>query len=60
MRLQFCDLETSEGMIYNSLDFLTNLGFFLKPPDPKSNNEVVYVVKSSLTDFRVLGVRTTY
>ena len=59
-RLNFQDNETIEGVIYNSLHFLTNDGFFLKPPDPNSNNEMMYVVKSSLRDFRILGVRNTY
>jgi hypothetical protein len=59
-RLNFHDNETIEGVIYNSLHFLTNEGFFLKPPDPRSNNEMMYVLKSSLRDFRILGVRNTY
>lgn len=59
-RLNFQDNETIEGVIYNSLHFLTNDGFFLKPPDPNSNNEMMYVLKSSLRDFRILGVRNTY
>lgn len=59
-RLNFHDNETIEGVVYNSLHFLTNEGFFLKPPDPRSNNEMMYVLKSSLRDFRILGVRNTY
>jgi hypothetical protein len=59
-RLNFHDNETIEGVIYNSLHFLSNDGFFLKPPDPRSNNEMMYVLKSSLRDFRILGVRNTY
>jgi len=60
VRLQFNDNESTEGVVYNSLDFVNNTGFFLKPPDPHSNNEVVYVLKKSLKDFRILGVRNTY
>jgi hypothetical protein len=59
-RLHFNDNETIEGVIYNSLHFLTNEGFFLKPPDPQSNNQMMYVLKSSLRDFRIMGVRNTY
>jgi hypothetical protein len=59
-RLNFHDNETIEGVIYNSLHFLSNDGFFLKPPDPRSNNQMMYVLKSSLRDFRILGVRNTY
>jgi hypothetical protein len=60
VRLQFADNESTEGVIYNSLQFLVERGFFLKPPDPHSNNEIVYVMKQSLTDFRILGVRSGY
>jgi hypothetical protein len=60
VRLQFSDQENTEGVIYNSLDFLVQRGFFLKPPDPHSNNEIVYVMKESLSDFRILGVRNNY
>jgi hypothetical protein len=59
-RLHFNDNETIEGVVYNSLHFLTNDGFFLKPPDPQSNNQMMYVLKSSLRDFRIMGVRNTY
>jgi hypothetical protein len=59
-RLHFNDNETIEGVVYNSLHFLTNEGFFLKPPDPQSNNQMMYVLKSSLRDFRIMGVRNTY
>lgn len=60
VRLQFCDKESLEGIVQNSVDFLVKPGFFLKPPDPAGNNEVLYVLKNSLADFRVLGVRTDY
>lgn len=59
-RLHFNDNETIEGVIYNSLHFVTSDGFFLKPPDPHSNNQMMYVLKSSLRDFRIMGVRNTY
>lgn len=60
VRIRFFDGEASEGVVHNSLHHLTSPGFFLKPPDPESNNEYVYVLKSSLTDFRVLGVRSSF
>lgn len=60
VRVQFYDQESLEGIVQNSIDFLVKPGFFLKPPDPASNNAVLYVVKSSLCDFRVLGVHTDY
>ncbi len=60
VRIKFYDGEASEGVVHNSLHHLTSPGFYLKPPDPNSNNEYIYVLKSSLTDFRVLGVRSSY
>jgi len=60
VRIKYYDGEASEGVVHNSLHYLTTPGFFLKPPDPESNNEFIYVLKSSLTDFRVLGVRSTF
>ena len=60
VRLTFADGEATEGVVYNSMHHLVNPGFFLKPPDPQSNNELVYVLKSSLKDFRILGVRNSF
>jgi len=60
VQVRFKDNEYLEGVIHNSIHHLTGDGFFLKPPDPNSNNEMVYILKSSIVDYRVLGVRTTY
>ena len=60
VRVKFDDNEATEGIVHNSLYHLVQPGFFLKPPDPQSNNQVVSVVKKSLTEFRVLSVRETY
>jgi hypothetical protein len=57
MRLQFRDGEVMEGIVYNSLHYLVDPGFFLVPTDPESNNKLVYVLKSWLVDHRVLGMR---
>jgi hypothetical protein len=57
MRLQFRDGEVMEGLVYNSLRYLVDPGFFLVPTDPDSNNKLVYVIKSWLVDHRVLGMR---
>ena len=46
MRLQFLDGEVMEGIVYNSLRYLVDPGFFLLPTDPDSNNKLVYVLKS--------------
>ena len=57
MRLQFRDGEVMEGIVYNSIHYLVDPGFFLLPTDPGSNNKLVYVLKSWLSDHRVLGMR---
>ena len=57
MRLQFLDGEVMEGIVYNSLRYLIDPGFFLLPTDPDSNNKLVYVLKSWLADHRILGMR---
>lgn len=60
VKIRFKDGEVTEGIVHNSLPFVGDSGFFLRPPDPQSNNRVVYVVKSFLSDFRVLGIRSEY
>ena len=55
----FQDGEIMEGYVSNSLHHLTANGFFLRPTDPGGNNLLVYVNKSSLKEYRVLGVLTT-
>lgn len=57
MRLQFLDGEVMEGIVYNTIRYLVDPGFFLLPTDPDSNNKLVYVLKSWLVDHRVLGLR---
>ena len=57
MRLQFLDGEVMEGIVYNSIRYLIDPGFFLLPTDPESNNRLVYVRKNWLADHRVLGMR---
>lgn len=57
MRFQFLDGEVMEGIVYNSIRYLVDPGFFVLPTDPGSNNKLVYVMKSWLVDHRVLGLR---
>ncbi len=56
-RIRFDDNESLEGVTENSLELLVNPGFFFWPGDPKSNNRLIYVVKTALIGFTVLGVR---
>lgn len=60
IKIRFKDGEITEGIVHNSLPFVADPGFFLRPPDPQSNNRVVYAVKSFLSEFRVLGIRSEY
>jgi len=57
VRLLFQDGEVMEGIVHNSIHYLTDPGFFLQPTDPDSNNRLVYVMKSWLKDHRILGLR---
>ena len=56
-RIRFEDNESLEGVTENSLDLLVNPGFFFWPGDQNSNNRLIYVVKTALIGFTVLGVR---
>jgi hypothetical protein len=55
-RIRFEDNESLEGVTENSLELLVNPGFFFWPGDPKSNNRLIYVVKTALIGFTVLDV----
>ncbi len=57
VRLRFEDNETMEGVIENGLDLLQASGFFFWPADPEANNDLIFVMKSALLGFRVLGVK---
>lgn len=57
MRFQFKDGEVLEGIVHNSIRYLVDPGFFVLPTDPESNNRLVYILKGSLADHRVLGMR---
>ncbi len=57
IRVEFLDGEIMEGIVHNSIRYLVDPGFFMEPSDPGSNNKLVYVMKSWLKDYRVLGVR---
>lgn len=56
-RIRFDDNESLEGVTENSLELLVSPGFFFWPGDPKSNNRLIYVVKTALIGFTILSVR---
>jgi len=55
--IRFQDDEVVEGKIRNDLEFLTGRGFFLFPSDEIGNTEVIYVVKTAIKGFRVVGLK---
>jgi len=57
VRVVFRDGEVIEGLVRNSSHFVTRPGFFMIPTDPEANNFLIYVIKESLTDLKVLGLR---
>lgn len=56
VQVQFPNGEVIEGIVENSIRFLVDPGFFLRPTDPCSNNKLVYVMKSALVEHHVLGL----
>ena len=57
VQVQFHDGEVMEGIVENSIRFLTDPGFFLRPTDQEVNNKLVYVMKDSLVQYHVLGLK---
>lgn len=59
IRVTFKDGEVLEGIVANNFDFFVQDGFYIKPPDPNTNNRLVYILKSALQDLTILGVQYT-
>jgi hypothetical protein len=57
VRVVFRDGEVIEGLVRNSCYFVSRPGFFMIPTDPEGNNWLIYVIKDSLKDLRILGLR---
>lgn len=57
VRVRFDDGETIEGLINNTHDFVLGSGFLLAPTDTFGNNLLIYVLKSKVMGFEVLGLR---
>lgn len=56
VQAQFADGEVLEGYVMNSIDWLNGSGIWMSPTDRFSNNTLIYVPRSSLVQFHVLGV----
>ena len=49
--------EILEGSTDNNLQLFTGRGFFLRPADSKSNNVLIFVMKSRLKALQVMGIQ---
>ena len=56
VRMEFLDGEEMEGVIPNDLRIMDQHGITLTPPDSKGNTQRVFVPRSALEKFVVLGV----
>lgn len=56
IRIRFADGEVLEGQTQNNTRLLLDPGVWLRPFDSTGNNVLVYVPKSSVTEFHVMGV----
>ena len=56
VRLRFLDGESLEGVIPNDLLGLQENGLQMTPPDFHSNTDRIFVPRTALTEFTVLGV----
>lgn len=56
VRLKFRDNEVIEGIMPNDLMQVSPEGFFLNPPDTRSNTQRIFVPRSALTEMTVLAV----
>ncbi len=52
----FFDGEVIEGRVRNEMSLFDPRGIFLWLSDEEANNEVAFVVRSALRDFRIVGI----
>jgi len=57
VRATFDDGEIIEGLVANNSHHVSHAGFYMFPIDPEGNNWLMYVLKSKLKDFHILGLR---
>lgn len=55
--IRFTDSEIIEAIIENSVQHLMGDGLLLHPSDADCNNVLIYINKSAIANYRVLGVR---
>lgn len=56
LRLTLEDGDELEGVAANDRSLIDGIGLMLTPPDTRSNTQRVYVPRSAIRDFTILGV----
>jgi hypothetical protein len=56
VRIKFRDNDAMEGMMSNDLALLLPEGFFVNPPDTRSNTQRIFVPRTAIDSFMVLAV----
>ena len=56
VRLRYSDGETIEGVVPNDLLTMLDNGIQITPPDLNSTTDRIFIPRSALTEFTVLGV----
>lgn len=56
LRAQLKDGDVLEGLAENNLSLLDAEGFFLTPPDTRSNTQRIWLPRTSLTELEVVAV----
>ena len=56
VRIEFADNDVLEGLMPNDLTLLEGDGYFVIPPDTRSNTQRIFVPRSALSSLTVLAV----
>jgi hypothetical protein len=56
VRLRFKDTEILEALMPNDLTQIVDEGFFVNPPDTRSNTQRIFVPRTALAEMTVLAV----
>ena len=56
VRMSFRDGEVMDGLLANNLLAIDTYGFTVAPPDPSSRHQKVFVPRTALREFAVVGV----
>jgi len=56
VRLRFRDNEVLEGLMPNDLTQISPEGYFVNPPDTRSNTQRIFVPRTALSELEVIAV----